>query len=225
MLLHASKLGDSNEMARYYGQRLGSYLAWKALGQLLLAVSQAGEKVTVRPDDVSAAVRDAIKQLSSGVPSGPRQHASASRTVVFIPDIPYGLRDDLRTTRALGPDARSLVARQLGLYDDGLISQITGTVEGVPVFVTSALEGRVLVVDLERFGNLLRPAPGGTQSPDPELCLLEPADPLRPSTGQAPGASPTAGAQIKPLEVQLILSLPTEIEVKEPAAARVIKFE
>lgn len=226
--LNASRrdlIGDSNGMTRYYGQRLGGYLAWKALAQLLLAVSQAGEKATVRPDDISAAVRDAITQLSSGIPAGAGQNAPASRTAVFIPDIPYGLRNDLQITQAQGPDARSLVARQLGLYDDSLASQITGTIEGVPVFVTSALEGRVLAVDLGRFGDLLRPAPGGTQSSDPELDLHEPADPLRPSAGPAPGASPAEEAQIKPLEVQLVLGLPTEIEVKDASAARVIKFK
>ena len=214
-------IGDSNGMTRYYGQRIGGYLAWKTLAQLLLAVSQAGEKITVRPEDISAAVRDAITQLSPGIPSGARQHAPASRTVVFIPDIPYGLRNDIQITKALGPNARSLLARQLGLYDDSLASQIVGTIAGVPVFVTSALEGRVLAVDLGRFGDLLRPAPGGTQSPDPELDLLEPA----PSAGSAPGASPAGGVEIKPLEVQLVLSLPTEIEVKDASAVRVIKFE
>lgn len=226
--LNASRrdlIGDSNGMTRYYGKRLGGYLAWKTLAQLLLAVSQAGEKITVRPDDISAAVRDAITQLSLGVPARARQYAPVSRTAVFFPDIPYGLRNDLQITKALGPAARSLVARQLGLDDNSLASQIVGTIEGVPVFVTSALEGRVLAVDLGRFGDLLRPVPGGTQSPDPELDLLEPADPLRPSARSAPGASPAGGVQIKPLEVQLVLSLPTEIEIKDASAARVIKFE
>jgi hypothetical protein len=167
--LNASRrdlIGDSNGMTTYYGQRLGSYLAWKALAQLLLAVSHAGEKVTVSPDDISAAVREAITQLSSGIPSGARQHAPEDRTVVFIPNIPYGLRNDIQITKALGPDARSLLARQLGLYEDSLATQIAGTVDGVPILVTSAIEGRVLAVDLGRFGDLLRQAPGGTQSPD-----------------------------------------------------------
>jgi hypothetical protein len=156
---------------------------------------------------------------------GERQGALASRTVVFIPDIPYGLRNDIQITKPLGPDARSLLARQLGFQDDGLASQVIGTIEGAPVFASSALEGRVLAVDLGRFGDLLRPVRGGAQSPDLELDLLEPADPLRPSAPSASGVSPAGGPQIKPLEVQLVLSLPTEIEVKDASAAHVIKFE
>jgi len=38
-------------------------------------------------------------------------------------------------------------------------------------------------------------------------------------------ATPAGEVPIKPLEVQLVLSLPTEVEVKDASAARVIKFE
>lgn len=226
--LNASRrdlITDNDEMTRYYGQRLGSYLAWRTQEQLLFEVSHAGEKITVPADDLSDAVREAITQVSPGTSPEAKRPAATSRTVIFIPDIPYGLRNDLQIIKALGPDARNLAARRLGLHDDALASQIMGTIEGVPVFVTSAFKGGVLVVDLARFGDLLRTAPQGAHASDPELNFIEPSDPLRPSTGSPPAASPAGGVQIKLLEVQLILSLPTEIEVKDASAARVIKFE
>lgn len=188
---------------------------------VLAEVSQAGEKVTVSPDDLGAAVSDAVALVPPGASPEAGRPAPASRTVVFIPDSPYGLRNDLPIDKALGPDARSLAARRLGLHDDSIASQVTGTIEGAPVFATSALEGRVLVVDLARFGDLVRPAAQGIRDSEPELDFLEPPDQLRPPAGPAPAGE----TQVGPLQVQLVLRLPTEVEVKDASAARVIKFE
>jgi hypothetical protein len=180
---------------------------------------------TVRREDVGAAVRDAITRLSART----GEHTAGNRTVMFIPDLPYTLRNDLGVTASQSRDGRSgahdPVARRLGL-NDSLGSRIAGTIEDVPVFLTGSLQEQVLVIDLARFADLRRDTPGSAGSPDPELMLQEPVDPLRSLTGSGNAESDLVGGSLLDLlQVRLILSLATNIEVDEAAAVRIIRIE
>ena len=51
-------------------------------------------------EDIAAAVRDAIAEVSGTPSAGTGQHPPAARAAVFIPCSPYDLRNDLEVTRA-----------------------------------------------------------------------------------------------------------------------------
>jgi hypothetical protein len=51
------------------------------------------------------------------------------------------------------------------------------SIDEVPIIAVRALEGRVLVIDLARFGELGRGTLGSTHPAEPELTLLQPDDP------------------------------------------------
>lgn len=155
----------------------------------------------------------------------------ATKTVVFIPDIPYALRRDLGLEGGPGPGsppaAHGQAIRELGIEDDNdLARHIAGTVDGALIIKASALEGQVLVISLALFGVLRRAAPDGTRAAEPDLNLTEPADPLRPPAAYgATGSAPAGGSQPDLLQVLVTLSVPVDIEVDNATAARVIKME
>lgn len=222
-------IGNGNGAMASHGRQIGRLLAAKALGQLMITASQAGEKRDVRRADIAAAVRDAIAEAPGTPSAGTGQHAPAARKAVFIPDIPYDLRNDLEITGAAQRDgleaARSGVIRELGIKDECLASQVAGTIEGVPVIVVGALEGQVLVIDLAGFGELRRDTSAGTHPAEPGLTLLQPDDPLRPpSDGNAAEPGSASGDQLGLLQVQVTLSLPADITVNDPSAARVLRI-
>jgi hypothetical protein len=210
-----------------HGRQIGRRLAAQALGQMMITVSRAGEKRDVHRADLAAAVRDAIAEVSGIPPTETgRHHLSTVRVAVFIPDSPYDLRNDLEITGAAQRGgleaARGRVISELCIKEEGLASQVAGTVDGVPVITVGALEGQVLVIDLARFGELRRGTSGGAYSSEPELTLLQPDDPLRPPDGTA--AAPARESQTDLLKVQVTLSLPADIAISDPSAARVLRI-
>lgn len=214
-----------------HAQRLGYYLAASSLGQLTYLARQNANERDVRREDLAAAVRDAIAEVS-GTPAGEASNAPAARTVVLIPDS-WALKADLGIAATAHADlleaARSDVIRNLDLQDKGLASRIVGAIDGAPVVeVTVNAPGQdnwVLVIDLTRFGELRRGSTDGTFSAEPTMELVQPDDPLRPSTGTAvPSASPALGQQPGLLEVRVILSLATDIETNDRSAVRVIRI-
>jgi hypothetical protein len=225
-------IGYADGAMASHGQRLDRQLAAMDLGQLTTAALQAGQERQVRREDTASAVHDAIAELSAAPPAATGQHLPAARTVVLIPDS-WELKNDLEIAGTGHPDrleaARRKVIGKLGLQDEGLISQIAGAIDGVPVIAVTVhvrdQEGWVLVIDLARFGELRRDTPADTLLVEPELVLLQPDDPLRvPGGGTAPGTSHVPGSQPGLLQVQATLSLPTDITVNDPSAIRVIKI-
>jgi hypothetical protein len=213
-----------------HAQRLGYYLAASSLNQLTDLARQNANERDVRREDLVAAVRDAIAEVS-GTPAGEASNAPAARTAVLIPDS-WALKADLAIAATAHADlleaARSDVIRNLDLQDKGLASRVVGAIDGAPVVeVTVNAPGQdnwVLVIDLTRFGELRRSTTDGTFLAEPTLELVQPDDPLRPSTGTAaPNASPALGQQPGLLEVQVILSLATDIETNDQSAVRVIR--
>jgi len=219
-------IGDGDGIMASYGRQLGRRLAARSLGELIITASRGGEKRDVRRADIAAAVRDAIAEVSGAPATGTGRHVPAARVAVFMPDSPYDLRNDLKITGAAQrgslEDARSQMIRELGITDEGLTSQVAGAIDGVPVIVVGALEGRVVVIDLARFGELRRDTPGGARPARPELTLLQPDDPLRPPSGTAADPARGTGNQLDLLQVQLALSLPADIAVSDPCATRVL---
>jgi hypothetical protein len=213
-----------------YGQQLGRHLAARALEELLLTASTEGRKHAVHEDVAADAVRDAITQVSRDPSTSTEQQAPAARVVVLIPDIPYVLRRDLGIE--VGPgrggvaEVLSTALRELGIGDGDLASHVAGTVDRAIVIKASALERRVLVINLARFGRLHRVVPSGSSPAEPVLTLIEPGDPVRPpAAGQAVGPASTVGGQPDLLKVQITLSISGGIEVDNASAARVIKIE
>ena len=213
-----------------HARRLGYYLAASSLNQLTDLARQNANERDVRREDLAAAVRDTIAEVS-GTPAGEASIAPAARTAVLIPDS-WALKVDLAIAATTHADrleaARSDVIRNLDLQDKGLASRIVGAIDGAPVVeVTVNAPGQdnwVLVIDLTRFGELRRGTTDGTFPAEPTLELVQPDDPLRPSAGTAaPNASPALGQQPGLLEVQVILSLATDIETNDRSAVRVIR--
>jgi len=221
-------VGNDDGVMAAHGRQLGRRLAAHALSQLMITASETGEKRDVCRADIATAVRDAIADMTGTRSAKTRRHSPAGRTAVFIPDIPYDLRNDLGITGTAqrgGLEATRRRLGELGIKDEVLASQVAGTIDRAPVIVVSALEDRLLVIDLVRFGELRRDTSGGTHPAEPELTLLEPTDPLRPSADTLTEPAPASGNQLGLLEVQAMLSLPADIAVNDASAARVFRIQ
>lgn len=214
------------------GTRLGAALAVRSLQYSHLVTAREAKARAVRLENAAEAVREAIAELSAS-PTGRGRRPEASRTVVLLPDLAYADREALQIERAgqngrLAADA-SKALRQFGLEGEGLAVQVLGLIDRTPVIETGVLqrneagvrESNIVVVDLARFGVLRRGASEGARPPEPELALYEPPDSLRPDSGATPVTENPPG----PLEVHVSLSLLSGIDVKDPAAVRVIRLE
>ena len=191
-----------------------------------LITARDAEGRAVRLEDAAGAVREAIGGLLAS-PTGTGRRPAARRAVVLIPGLAYADRDALQIERA-GHNGRLAAAasralRQFGLDGEGLAAQVPGIIDGTPVIETGIGQRSIVVIDLARFGVLRRGAPGGASPPEPELALYEASDPLRPDPGDAP--APVVGDPPGPLQVQVSLSLLSGIDVKDPAAVRVIRLK
>jgi hypothetical protein len=57
-----------------HGRQIGHRLAAQAFSQMMITVSQGGEKRDVRRADIATAVRDAIADVSGTAPAGTGQY-------------------------------------------------------------------------------------------------------------------------------------------------------
>lgn len=208
------------------GSRMGAALAVRSLQLLHLITARDAEGRAVRLEDAAGAVREAIVSVSTS-PAGTRRRPAVGRAVVLIPGLAYADRQALQIERA-GQNGRLATAasralRQFGLGGEGLAAQVSGIIDGTPVIETGIRQKSIVVIDLARFGVLRRGTPGGASPPEPELALYEVSDPLRPDSGDAP--APVVGDPPGPLQVQVSLSLLSGIDVKDPAAVRIIKLK
>lgn len=77
-------IGYIDRVMDSHAQRLGYYLAASSLNQLVARAQQNANERDVRRENLAAAVRDAIAEVS-GTPAGEASNAPAARTVVLIP--------------------------------------------------------------------------------------------------------------------------------------------
>jgi hypothetical protein len=177
---------DQNDAdMRSMGIQLGRELAQQVMAELLATAGCEGAIQAMNRTEGSVRVRAAIAELRTSHAPGHDEQPAAGRLIAVIPDCPLGIRDDLGITGSAAenwqpgqrPDGsvsdRDQTLKELDLPDE-FSWQLAGLIEDVPVIKTSALSGRVVLLDLARFAQVQLVVSESAALGEPLLDLAEP---------------------------------------------------